>query len=124
YGSTIEAAINHVQTVERSIVIAVAACAVLLGAWSWLRWRRRQRALVGGPEETYVEPTVPPAEGAPARESRSGAAAAATEQGAALDASAAPPAPEDVAEPGGACEPPPPEPSDEAPAPEANPDES
>src|SRR5690606_21429240 len=59
YGRTIQAVIEHVQSVERGILIAALSAAALLGAWYWLRWHRRQRLLVGEPGETYVEPSGP-----------------------------------------------------------------
>lgn len=59
YGSAIEAVISHVRQVERGILITAVASAAVVGVWYWLRWRRRQQLLVGGPAETYVEPSAP-----------------------------------------------------------------
>lgn len=59
YGSAIQALIQHVRQVERGILITAIAAAAVIGVWYWLRWRRRQQLLVGGPAETYVEPSGP-----------------------------------------------------------------
>ena len=58
FGGSIEAAVAWVQRVERGILIAALAIGAVIGVWYWLRWRRRQRALVGGPVEAYVEPST------------------------------------------------------------------
>lgn len=59
YGTAIEAVIDQVAKVERGILIASFATAAIVGVWYWLRWRRHQRLLVGGPAETFVEPSAP-----------------------------------------------------------------
>ncbi|MBK8975994.1 MAG: DedA family protein [Planctomycetes bacterium] len=59
YGGTIEAVVAKAQSVERGILVAALSAAAVGGLWYWLRWRRRQRLLVGGPAETFVEPTSP-----------------------------------------------------------------
>ncbi len=59
YGGAIEALIEKVKTVERGILIAGIAVAVVAGVWYWLRLRRRQRRLVGAATESFVEPSEP-----------------------------------------------------------------
>ncbi len=59
FGSTIDDAIAKLKTVERGILITLLSVGAIVGLWYWMRWRRRQRALVGQPTETYVEPTEP-----------------------------------------------------------------
>jgi membrane protein DedA with SNARE-associated domain len=57
YGGAIQAVIEQVRKIERGILIAGLAGGATLGVSYWLRWRRKQQLLVGGPAETYVEPT-------------------------------------------------------------------
>jgi hypothetical protein len=57
YGGAIQAVIEQVRKIERGILIAGLAGGASLGVSYWLRWRRKQQLLVGGPAETYVEPT-------------------------------------------------------------------
>lgn len=59
FGGTIEDAIQQVTQIERGILITVLSALAILGGWTWLRWRRRQRNLVGLPTETYIEPSSP-----------------------------------------------------------------
>ena len=57
YGGAIQAVIEQVRKIERGILIAGLAGGATVGVSYWLRWRRKQQLLVGGPAETYVEPT-------------------------------------------------------------------
>ncbi len=59
YGDAIRTAIVGVQRAERGILIGTIAVGAIIGGWYWLRSRRRHRALVGGPAETFVEPSEP-----------------------------------------------------------------
>lgn len=59
YGGAIKAAIVQVRRVERGMLIGALAAAVLATGWYLLRRRRRQQLLVGGPAETFVEPSTP-----------------------------------------------------------------
>jgi membrane protein DedA with SNARE-associated domain len=65
YGGAIQAVIEQVRKIERGILIAGLAGGATLGVSYWLRWRRKQQLLVGGPAETYVEPTKKTPETAP-----------------------------------------------------------
>ena len=56
-GNVIDDAIAGVQRVERGILIAVGAGALLVGLWYWLR-QRRQRQRSPAPSETFVGPSI------------------------------------------------------------------
>ncbi len=56
FGATIEDAVVKITQVEKGILYTVLIAGTVLGLWTWLRWRSRQRSLVGLPGETYVEP--------------------------------------------------------------------
>ncbi|MHC5064141.1 MAG: DedA family protein [Planctomycetota bacterium] len=57
FGATIEDAIVQITKVEKGILYTVLIAGGVVGLWTWLRWRNRQRSLVGLPVETYVEPS-------------------------------------------------------------------
>lgn len=59
FGQHIDDAIAKVQQLERGMLITGLVAAVVIGGWYYLRWRRRQRALVGASTETFVEPSQP-----------------------------------------------------------------
>ena len=59
FGGTIDQIIVEVQALERGILYTALGAATLIGIWYWLRWRRRQRLLIGTQTETYVEPSQP-----------------------------------------------------------------
>lgn len=62
FGDVIDEAILRVKQVERGILwTVIGAAVVLIVVWS-VRQRRRQRELARTPAETFVAPTVPPAE--------------------------------------------------------------
>ncbi len=60
FGATIEDAFNMVTQVEKGILYTILSAACLIGLWVWMRWRGKQRSLVGLPVETYVEPSNDP----------------------------------------------------------------
>ncbi|MFO1053422.1 MAG: DedA family protein [Planctomycetota bacterium] len=59
YGETIRHAVEQARRVERSLLFVTIGVAVGIGGWYLLRRRRRQQLLVGGPAETFVEPSTP-----------------------------------------------------------------
>jgi membrane protein DedA with SNARE-associated domain len=61
FGSVIDLAIQRVQQVERGILLAALAAILAFALWYGLRRRRRTRALLEGPSETYIEPSLPAA---------------------------------------------------------------
>jgi membrane protein DedA with SNARE-associated domain len=103
YGETIEAVIGRVQQVERGILIAAVSSAAVIGVWYWLRWRRRQQLLVGGPAETYVEPSAPVRREATRGDAEPADPDAEPSAGEAADAGGGEPG--EPGEPGGAAEP-------------------
>ena len=59
FGGAIDEAISWVTRIERGILIAMVASVIVLGLMYYLRRRRKRRLLVGGPAETFVEPSTP-----------------------------------------------------------------
>ena len=59
FGGEIEDLTGYVKKVEHGILIAILAVAAIGGVWAWLRWQRKQKALVGEATETFVGPTQP-----------------------------------------------------------------
>jgi len=57
FGATIEDAIVKITKIEKGLLYTVLIAAGIVGFWTWMRWRSRQRLLVGLPVETYVEPS-------------------------------------------------------------------
>lgn len=59
FGGAIDDVIARVQTLERGILYTAIGVGVVVGVWYWIRWRSRQRLLIGTSTETYVEPSEP-----------------------------------------------------------------
>ncbi len=60
FGATIEDAFKMITRIERGILYTALSAGCLVGLWTWMRWRGKQRSLVGLPGETYVEPSNEP----------------------------------------------------------------
>lgn len=64
-GEYIEQAIARVRQIETGMLIATGLGLAGVAVWYWMRQRRRGRLAMGEPADTYVEPTVEPAEPPP-----------------------------------------------------------
>jgi membrane protein DedA with SNARE-associated domain len=92
FGDVIDHLILMVQRVERGLLwTVIGALVVLAVVWS-LRQAKKQRELTRAPAETYVAPTVPPAEAAPLEADPTVPRATRPDAGAGIESDAAEPA--------------------------------
>ncbi|MEO0479090.1 MAG: DedA family protein [Planctomycetota bacterium] len=59
FGSSIEDVLGQVKQIEHGLLVTLAAVGTIGGVWYWLRWQRRQKALVGAATDAFVGPRLP-----------------------------------------------------------------
>lgn len=58
FGPEIQKAIRWIQRVEKGLLIAILVAVCLVGIVWWLRRRKKRKALIEGPADTYVGPSA------------------------------------------------------------------